>query len=454
MKIGLEVHVQLRTQTKMFCGCPNRHEEKPNTLTCEYCLGMPGSKPVLNAATVDAAIKIGLALNCAFPKEMFFSRKSYFYPDMGKNFQITQYEMPVASKGSCEIGGRKIGITRVQMEEDPARIVHEKTHILVDYNRSGVPLCEIVTEPDFGSPKEARLFLQHLASILEYLGVMEPSMEGSMRVDANVSTESERVEIKNVTGFKEVERALNYEIIRQRGVLRRGQAVKRETRGWDAATGVTRAQRSKEEEDDYGYIFEADLPRITLAKEKIEAIGKILPELAEQKMKRYAKMGVMPELAKAIVSEIDLAQAFEKVAESVEPALAAKWFAGEIKKTLNYADLRMKDTGIKPQQVAKLVCMVKDGKLTDRAAEMIFRKMVEKPDEPEKLAKGMQAIGSEEEIEALAKEALKENAKAVEDYKAGKKESFNFLVGQVMKKTKGRAKPDAVKAVMEKLLGK
>ncbi|MBI4019481.1 MAG: Asp-tRNA(Asn)/Glu-tRNA(Gln) amidotransferase subunit GatB [Candidatus Aenigmarchaeota archaeon] len=454
MRIGLEVHVQLRTRTKLFCGCPNTHEEKPNMLTCEYCLGMPGSKPVLNTAAVDAAIKIGLALNCAFPKEMFFSRKSYFYPDMGKNFQITQYEAPVASKGIIEAGGKKAGITRVQMEEDPARIVHEKTHILVDYNRSGVPLCEIVTEPDFGSPKEARVFLQHLASVLEYLGVMDPSMEGSMRVDANVSTESNRVEIKNITGFKEVERALNYEIIRQRNVIRRGHEIKRETRGWDADAGVTRSQRSKEEEDDYGYIFEIDLPRITLPKAKIDSIRQTLPELAGQKMKRYAKMGVKEELAKAITSEIDLAQAFEKVAENVEPALAAKWFAGEIKKTLNYNDLRMKDTGITTQHVSKLLIMVRDGKLTDRAAEMIFRGMVERPQDPEKLAAGMQAIGSEGEIESLAKEAINENPKAIEDYNAGKKESFNFLVGQVMKKTKGRAKPDAVKAVMEKLLGK
>jgi len=452
MKIGLEIHVQLRTKTKLFCGCPNRFAEEPNSLTCEYCLGMPGSKPVLNAAAVDAAIKISLALNCSFPKEMFFSRKSYFYPDMGKNFQITQYEVPVASKGSMEAGGKVIRITRVQMEEDPARIVHEKTHILVDYNRSGVPLCEVVTEPDFASPKEARLFLQHLASILEYLGVMDPSMEGSMRVDANVSTESERVEIKNVTGFKEVERALNYEIIRQRNVIRRSQEVRRETRGWDADTGVTRSQRNKEEEDDYGYIFEADLPRITLPKAKIEAIRKALPELAEQKMKRYGKMGVKEELAKAITSEIDLAQMFEKVAENIEPALAARWFAGEIKKTLNYNDIRMKDSGVSAEQISKLLSMVGSGKLTDRAAEMIFRTMAEKPQDPEKLAAGMQAIGGGGEIEALAMEAIKENPKAIEDYRAGKKESFNFLVGQVMKKTKGRAKPDAVKAVMEKLL--
>lgn len=459
IKIGLEIHVQLTTQTKLFCGCPNRFVGEPNTQVCDYCIGLPGTKPRVNRAALDFAILIGTALDCKISSPTFFSRKSYFYPDMGKNFQITQYEVPIAYGGKVKLGLKQINITRIQLEEDPARIVHSggmmgSGYVLVDYNRSGVPLCEIVTDPDFESPKEAREFLQKLSSILEYLGVYDPNVEGSMRVDANISLGPSRVEIKNITGFKDVEKALNYEVVRQKNMLRRNQKIVRETRGWDDVAGVTRSQRTKEEEEDYGYIFEGDLPKFTFTADKLEKLRGMIPELPDQKVKRYVKEKVPEELAVSIVSEPDLAEAFEKASQRVDRQLAAKWFAGEIKKTLNYADLRMKDTGIKPQQVAKLVCMVKDGKLTDRAAEMIFRKMVEKPDEPEKLAKGMQAIGSEEEIEALAKEALKENAKAVEDYKAGKKESFNFLVGQVMKKTKGRAKPDAVKAVMEKLLGK
>lgn len=453
MKIGLEVHVQLRTKTKMFCSCPNAHSDEPNTQTCEYCLGFPGSKPTLNAAAVEAATKIGLALDCTFPREMHFSRKSYFYPDMGKNFQITQYEMPIARGGTLDVAGKKIRIRRVQMEEDPARIVHEKNYVLADYNRSGVPLCEIVTEPDFATPKEARLFLQQLASILEYLGVMDPTMEGSMRVDGNISMSDVRVEIKNITGFKEVERALTYEGIRQNNLMRRNVAVARETRGWDALTGITRSQRSKEEEDDYGYIFEPDLPRVTLEKDKIAAIKKTLPEMARDKVKRYEKMGVSGALAEAIVSEIDLAQMFEKVAKRVDAAFAAKWFAGDVKKTLNYNDVRMKDTKITDGQIIKLLTMVSSGKITEQAGEAIFRKMVEKPQEPETLAKGMSAMDNDKELDALAKEIVKENAKAAEDYRAGKKESLNFLIGQLMKKTKGRAKPEAARRAVEKALG-
>ena len=452
MKIGLEVHVQLLTKTKLFCACPNRHSEDPNTQTCEYCLGFPGSKPVLNEKAVEAAAKIGLALDCAFPKEMLFSRKNYFYPDMGKNFQITQYEMPIAQGGALDVAGKKIRIRRVQMEEDPARIVHEKNYVLADYNRSGVPLCEIVTEPDFATPKEARLFLQQLASILEYLGVMDPSVEGSMRVDGNISISDVRVEIKNITGFKELERALTYEGIRQNNLIKRNVAIARETRGWDALTGITRSQRSKEEEDDYGYIFEPDLPRVTLAKASIEAIKKTLPEMARDKIKRYAKMGVSGVLAEAIVSEIDLAQMFEGVSKKIDAPFAAKWFAGDIKKTLNYNGARMKDTGITDEQIIKLLTMVSSGKITEQAGEGIFRKMVEKPQEPETLAKGLAAIGDDKKLDALAKDVVKENAKAAEDYRAGKKESLNFLIGQLMKKTKGRAKPEAARKAVEKAM--
>jgi aspartyl-tRNA(Asn)/glutamyl-tRNA(Gln) amidotransferase subunit B len=460
MKIGLECHVQLRTDTKMFCGCANRHEEKPNTLTCEYCLGHPGSKPVLNEKAVEAAIKIGFALNCKFPKDMFFSRKSYFYPDMGKNFQITQYEVPVASEGKIMLGDKQIGITRVQMEEDPARIVHDNNYILVDYNRSGVPLCEIVTEPDFSTPQEARAFLQHLTSILEYLGVMDPSIEGSMRADANISMGSKKVEVKNITGFKEVERALTYESIRQKNLIARGHEVELETRGWDAAANITRSQRSKEEEDEYGYIFEPDLPRISLTKEMLEGIKKTLPEMAEQKIKRYKEeFGISNDLAKSITSEIDLAQIFEEAVKQIDPIFAAKWFAGYIKKTLNYNGLRIKDSGLKTEDIVTLLSKVKEKSLTERNAELIFRQIVELASKNEldnakikELIEGSKAVSDTIELEKIAKEVISANEKAVEDYRSGNQKSFNFLVGQVMAKTKGRAQPDVVKQVMENLL--
>lgn len=459
MKIGLEVHVQLLTKSKLFCSCANRFVSGPNTLTCDYCLGMPGTKPRLNKEAVNAAMKIGLALNCKFPKEMFFSRKSYFYPDMAKNFQITQYEMPIASSGHLKVGRKKVRIRRIQMEEDPARIVHVGTitqaeYMLLDYNRSGVPLCEIVTEPDFADPKEARIFLQELSSILQYLNVFNPYIEGSMRVDANISIGKERVEVKNISGFKEVERALNYEIVRQRGVLRRGAQVVRETRAWDALAGVTRSLRVKEEEEDYGYIFEGDLPRITISARTLKEMKKQLPEFSQQKIKRYMKTGVKEELAEAIASEPDLAEAFELVAAAVNINLAASWFAGEIKKTLNYHNLRLRDTRIKPEHIAKLLLLIEKKQITERSAELILREMVEQPIEPDALLKerDVARISDEELIENIVKEVLEEHSRAVADYKSGKEEAFNYLVGQVMRKTQGRGDQEVVRSVLKRRL--
>ena len=289
MKIGLEVHCQLLTKSKLFCGCPNITAKEPNSVVCDYCIGLPGTKPRINKKAVDFAIQAALVLNCKIAGETFFSRKSYFYPDMAKNFQISQFEIPLAKNGWLKTGKKKIRITRLHMEEDPARIVHvgsitEAKYVLVDYNRSGTPLCEIVTAPDFADPKEARQFLQELSSILEYLSIFDPNIEGSMRVDSNISLDKNdmkeakgiRVEIKNITGFKDVELALNYEIIRQKNMLRTGKDIVRETRAWDAAAGVTRSLRVKEEEEDYGYIFEGDLPKLTISKEKItEWVNKI-----------------------------------------------------------------------------------------------------------------------------------------------------------------------------------
>jgi len=260
MKIGLEIHVQLATKTKLFCSCPNKVSKKPNTLTCDYCLGLPGTKPRLNKKALEYAIKIGLALNCKFPEKTYFSRKSYFYPDMAKNFQITQYEVPFAKDGYVTINihnkEKKIRIRRIQLEEDPARIVHvggsitEANYVLVDYNRSGIPLCEIVTEPDMENPAEARLFLQKLSSMLQYLDIFNPDVEGSIRVDANISLGESRVEIKNISGFKEVEKALNFEVVRQKNLMKKSKEILRETRGWDSVANVTRSLRSKEEEEE------------------------------------------------------------------------------------------------------------------------------------------------------------------------------------------------------------
>ncbi len=457
MKIGLEIHIALTTQTKLFCGCRNKIAKEPNTLTCEYCLGLPGSKPRLNAKAVDYGIGIGLALKCTFPEEMFFSRKSYFYPDMGKNFQITQYEIPIAAKGHLDMDGKRIRISRINLEEDPARIIHAGTitnaeYVLMDYNRSGVPLCEIVTEPDFSSAREAREFLQQLSSIAEYLGAYDPNIEGSLRVDANISLAETRVEVKNISGFREVERALNYEIIRQQNMIRRGHRIAMETRGWDPAAGVTRSLRMKEAAEEYGYIFEPDLPRITLAKKAIASIKSALPELAAQKAERYQKMGIEKELAVAITSEPSLAGMFEQVSKEVDRQLAARWFAGEIQKTLNYSNLRMKDTKIKPEHIAKLMGLIEEKKITERTAELMLRDMVTNPKDPGELITGRARIFDAEALAPLVKDVLDANPQAIIDYASGKKEAFNFLVGQVMKKTEGRGDPDTIRKLLREKL--
>ena len=462
MKIGLEVHVQLLTKTKLFCGCLNQAGAEPNTLTCETCIGLPGSKPRLNAKAVEYGMKIALALSCRLPKSTYFSRKSYFYPDMSKNFQITQYEVPLAKNGFMKTNagkGRKIRIERINLEEDPARIVHAGTittadYMLVDYNRSGVPLCEIVTAPDFSSSKEARIFLQELSTTLQYLKVFDPDIEGSMRVDANISLgqTGSRVEIKNITGFKDVEKALNYEAVRQRTLLRQKKKIARETRSWDAATGTTKALRAKEEEEDYGYIFEPDLVRITLAAEKLRKIKASLPEFSHQRIKRYAGMGIEKELAVAIASEPDIAVMFEEAVKYTDAKLAARWFAGEIKKTLNYSNLRIGKIGLEPGYIIKLLQMVERKKLTERSAELILREILLHPADPEKLAAKATRIYDEKLLEDVVRQAMAENVMAVVEYNAGKNEAFHFLVGQAMRKTQGRGDPETIRKLLKKLL--
>lgn len=459
MKIGLEVHAQLNTQTKLFCGCPNRFVKEPNTHVCPYCIGLPGSKPRVNRSALDFALLIGMALECKVSSPTFFSRKSYFYPDMGKNFQITQYEVPIAYDGSVKLGIKKITIKRIQVEEDPARIVHvggtiaTADYVQVDYNRSGVPLCEIVTDPDFESAREARDFLQKLSSILEYLNVYDPSVEGSMRVDANISMGPTRVEIKNISGFRDVERALNYEIIRQKHLLRRNQKIVRETRGWDADAGVTRSQRTKEEEEDYGYIFESDLPKFTFDSKQLGVLRSMIPELPDAKVKRYVReLKIKEDLAVSIVSEPDLAEAFEKVIKYADKELAAKWFAGEIKKTLNYHNLRLKDSKLKTDGIIKLLDMVEKKTITDHTAEMMLREMTVKALDPEARSDVTTRIYDEHLLENSIQEVLSSNTKAVLDYKSGKQEAFNFLVGQVMKKTQGRGDPETIRKLLKKLI--
>jgi aspartyl-tRNA(Asn)/glutamyl-tRNA(Gln) amidotransferase subunit B len=463
MKIGLEIHCQLKTQTKLFCGCQNKFTEIPNAYVCDYCIGFPGSKPRMNKKALEFATKIALALNCIVPTHSYFSRKTYFYPDMGKNYQITQYEMPIAHSGHFTIGKKKIRIRRIQIEEDPARLVHmadgepatitTAKYVLVDYGRSGTPLCEIVTDPDFSDPKEAKEFLQELSSILEYLGVYDAAVEGSMRIDANISLGAARVEIKNISGFKDVEKALQYEIIRQKGLIKRKQKIKRETRGWDASSSVTRSQRSKEEEEEYGYIFDPDLPRLAVEKEDLDKIKKTMPEFAHEKVLRYGKeMQIAEQLATSITTEPDFAEMFEKVALYSNKQLAARWFAGPISKTLNFNNMKTKQSKLTAENLVKLLRHLEDKTITERSAELLLREMVQKGTDIDILisSRGAERIVDESALDYVVKEVLNENPKAIIDYKSGKQESFHFLVGQIMRKTHGRGDVEVIRRLLRR----
>ncbi len=457
--IGLETHVQLSTNTKLFCGCSLKRisEAKPNTRCCPTCLGMPGSKPRLNKSAIEAAVKIALALECKINRNFFFSRKSYFYPDMSKNFQITQYEVPIAESGVMKMEKKEIRIRRINIEEDPAKLVHvggsitTAKNVLVDYNRSGIPLCEIVTEPDFASPKEARIFLQKLAMVLKYLKVFEAD-EFSLKTDANISIEGgERVEVKNITGFREIEKALNYEIVRQRNIIRTGRKISRETRAWDAVSNVTKPLRTKEGEDDYGYIFEPDLTEIELTENQIVGIKEKLPELAHQKFERYQKeFSISKELSYSIASDIEMAQFFEDIAKNIEPKFAASWIL-VLKKILNYNDIMVSEMKMGKNDFEKLLNVIKSGKLSDRAGELVLREIVNSPEKLDETIERYIKTNSEE-LEKVVDNVLEKNMKAVNDYKSGNKASIEFLIGQSMRETGGKADAREIRKIIEKKL--
>ncbi len=458
--IGLEIHIQLKTDTKLFCGCSSAWQGKePNSNTCDVCLGLPGTKPRINEKAIEYGIKVALALGCEMPEEMFFSRKNYFYPDMSKNYQITQYEIPIACNGVVMVDKKGITIERINLEEDPARSVHATNYALIDYNRSGVPLCEIVTGPDFSEPKQARIFLQKLASILEYLGVFDPAMEASIRIDANVSVtgkKEDRVEVKNISGFKDVQKALQYEIVRQKNALSRGAPVGGETRGWDPVARITKLQRTKETEEQYGYIFEPDLTRHSITEQKKKKIKRTLPEMATEKIERYKKQWkVGEEMSESIVQDPLFAVFFEKTVKilgSKMASLAAKWFSGEIKKTLNYNDLRIQDTELTHEKIADLIKMIDSGKITDRAAEFVLRDMVTSGDGADIIIKRkeMGVLSDDSALNEAIDKTLTDQSKAVLDYKSGQRpEAFEFLIGQVMKVTQGRADPAKIREILK-----
>ena len=461
--IGLEVHVELNTKTKLFCSCPTNGNEEPNSRTCEVCLGHPGSKPVLNKKAVEFALKLCLALNCKINPELIFSRKSYFYPDMAKNYQITQYDIPLGKKGKLNLSsGKEIGITRVHMEEDPASLVHpggmqQSSYVLVDYNRSGNPLVEIVTEPELSNAADARDFMKNLITILTYLEIFDEN-NNIIKADANISIKESgfvKAEVKNITGFKEIERALNYEIERQKKEVKEGKKLHQETRAWDSEKGLSFSLRKKETEEDYGYIIDPDLVSTEITKEFIEKTKQDMPELAQDKVKKFISLHkISKEDAFVLSQEKLLADLFEKVAEEINPTLAARWLRKELMRVVNYNKKSLNDLEIDESHLIGLLRLVENKKITDNVASKILEKLIEKPFDVNAFVKkeNLGAVSDVKELKKYCEEAIKENPQAVEDYKNGEKKALHFLVGQVMRVTKGKATPKEVNEIILKLV--
>ncbi len=463
--IGLEIHIELKTDSKLFCGCKRAGEEgeEPNTRTCPVCLGHPGSKPVLNKKAVEYAIKLALATNSRIANELIFSRKSYFYPDMSKNYQITQYEIPLATEGNIKLENQKeIGLVRIHMEEDPAALVHpagmrDSKFVLVDYNRSGDPLVEVVTKPELTSPAEARNFMKQLITILEYLEIFDVD-NCIIKADANISIKQSnytRAEIKNITGFKEIERALNYEIARQKKETEEGRKIKQETRAWDSDKGITFSLRTKETEADYGYIVDPDLVKIEITKQLINEIKEQMPELAHEKLKKFTKKhGIKEEMAKVISKDKALAEMFEAVSTAVNPELAAKWIRRELPRVLNYNKKKLNQTEIKESHMIDLLKLIEEKKITETTAQRIIEKLIETSLDINEYVKKqhLEAVFDTEKLEKFCKQAIKEGAKAVEEFKGGKEKALHYVVGLVMRATKGKASPKEVNEILKKLI--
>ena len=470
--IGLEVHVQLETDTKIFCGCPTEPTDEPNTQTCPVCLGLPGALPVLNEAAVEAAVKVGKAIDADIPEETRFHRKNYFYPDLPKNFQITQYDEPVCADGELEIsvGGerRTVGIRRAHLEEDPGSLQHVGGNIdnadytLVNYNRAGTPLMEIVTKPDFREPEETRAFLEKLEEVLEYLGVFDASRDGSLRIDANLSLvpsddvaedgsisedvldSANRTEVKNISSHKGAETALQYEEGRQKDLMRRGRAVEQETRHFNETHGSTVSMRSKEEEKDYRYFEEADLPPLQVSHWKDEIS---IPELPDARRERFQdEYGLSDEAASKLTSTKQVADFYEDVAAEYDADLAATWVADELLGELNYRDMAVTDVEGRLDEVKRLVELVAADDITAKnAKEVVLRGMLDDGDAPDDIV-AREDLGKTDDdaVAAAVAEAIDENPDAVADYEDGDDGAINFLVGQVMGKTGGSADPGTV----------
>ena len=471
--IGLEVHVQLNTKSKIFCGCSTEFGAPPNTHVCPVCLGMPGSLPVLNKKAVEYAVKAAIALNCTINLRSIFARKNYFYPDLPKGYQISQYEEPLAVNGYIEIetseGRKRIRIKRVHMEEDAGKNIHGEgndPHSYVDLNRAGIPLIEIVSEPDISSPEEARLYLQKLRTIMRYIGVSNADMEkGELRCDANVSVRpagstelGTKTELKNMNSFRHVQRALEYEIERQISVLEEGGQVVQETRLWNPQLGITETMRKKEEEHDYRYFPEPDLVPLVLTEDFVNRCRDELPELPDAKRERFMKQYGLPSYdSEVLCSSKELADYYEQaVFEYNNPKAIANWVMVELLGRLNKENRDITQSPVKPNQVAKLVELIDKGVISGKIGKQVFDIMYTEGGDPEKIVeeRGLVQITDTSEIEKFVDEVIAECPEEVQKYLKGKTKVIGYLVGQVMKKTRGKANPQLVnKLLREKLEG-
>ncbi len=478
--IGLEVHAQLLTKSKMFCHCSADYADAaPNTYVCPVCLGMPGVLPVINQQALEYAVMTALALNCTIPEYSKFDRKNYPYPDLMKGYQISQYDAPLGVKGwlDIEVEGqeKRIRITRVHLEEDTAKLIHrsapgEGPYSLVDVNRAGVPLMEVVSEPDMHSPEEARLYLMKLRTILQFLGVSSGNMEeGSFRCDANISirpvgiTNSPvKVEVKNMNSFRAVYRALEYEAQRQSRVMEKGGRLVQETRGWVEERGVTVSQRSKEYAHDYRYFPEPDLPPLVFDRQWVEELRSCLPELPDARQDRFmAQYGLPRYDASLLTSSKATADYFEaclKKKDGLSPQKRAKavsnWILGDFTRLLHAADTEISDSKVTPEHLMEMLNFIDESTLSGPAAKTVFEEMFNSGKRAARIIaeKGLTQISDAQEVEEVISQVIAANAQAVEDFKKGKEKALTFLVGQVMRQTKGRANPSLVNRLLKEKL--
>lgn len=464
--IGLEIHAQISTKTKMFCSCStDSFGKQPNTNVCPICMGMPGMLPAINKEAVTKGIKAALALNCSIPHFSKFDRKNYFYPDLPKGFQISQYDKPISMNGIVDIGSKKIGITRLHLEDDAGKLTHTQAGTLCDYNRSGSPLMEIVSEPDMRSVEEASAYAQEIRRIVRYVGSSDCDMEkGMMRFDLNISlrpTGTEKfgtkVEIKNLNSFKALEAAARYEIKRQTECLQNGAPIAQETRGWDDAHGITISQRSKEEAHDYRYFPEPDLPPLTFSDEEIEELRTAIPQLPKVRRERFVtEYGLSNEDALFIAEEPYRANYFETVVRvSNDPKKAASFITTILYKHLKKDHRELEDCKIKPEDLGQLIIMVNEEKVSNNQAKSeVFERMYATGEDPQAviLSLGISVISGTEAIESLCKAIIEKNPVPVADFRAGKQAVLGFLVGQVMKESKGKAQPQIVTKLLQDLL--